>query len=291
VPAATVFVASTLLPTADAAVEPTSSSSSSSSSSSTLKLPSMPDEQITDRVFFDVRVARKDGSTYIRDDLDDSFENSVLFCKLKIGLYGKACPNHVQQFLSYIEQSTTHVEELLDNPFPNYSRSTFPALDQSTGLLLGGNIASLRSKEVMGSTALTYGSRVLPANLWIDSTPKLSHNAPGLLTHRNLEVMPTFGITTRANTDLDNTHTVFGQILWDDEQLQFFRSLQDIPTYSIERPSGYDDFGTGEVASSLFNAQREFMRNAAKSLGDDRVSKLYDGKLLRRTEVLQVGRL
>ena len=59
----------------------------------------------------------------------------------------------------------------------------------------------------------------------------------------------------------------------------------------MDRPSGFDDLDAGGVATSVFNAQRDFMRGAAKRLGDDRVNKLYDGKLLRRMEVLQVGLL
>lgn len=260
------------------------------------RIPVMPENVvITDKVFMDVRIARKDGSTYVRDDLDDSFENRVLIQRIKIGLYGKHAPNHVEKFLSYIETpNNADVEELLDNPYPSYSRSTFPSLDQETGLLMGGNIASLRVKDVAGTTALTYGNRVLPAILWIDRTTasdRISHSTKGLLTHKNLEVLPTFGITTRSQPSLDTTHTVFGQVLWDDDTLHFFRDLEDIPTYSVERPSGMDDFNTGEVATTIYNAQREFFRGAAKTFGDDRVSKLYDGKLLRRMEVLQVGRL
>ena len=68
---------------------------------------------ITDKVFMDVRIARKDGSTYVRDDLDDSFENTVLFQRIRIGLYGKQAPNHKQKFLSYIDTpSTTAAEDL-----------------------------------------------------------------------------------------------------------------------------------------------------------------------------------
>lgn len=85
--------------------------------------------------------------------------------------------------------------------------------------------------------------------------------------------------------------TVFGQVLWDDSTLAFFRDLEGIPTYSVDRPSGLDDFDVGGVAASVFNAQRDFMRGAAKTLGDDRVNKLYNGKLMRRMEVLRVGRL
>lgn len=281
----------------------------------TLSNPSMPENvEITDRVFMDVRIARSDGSTYIRDDLPDTFENTVLFQRITIGLYGTLMPRHVEKFLSYIEPTTNtgnggDVYDV-DNPYPSYSRSNFPALDQETGLLMAGSISSLRSKDVAGTTALTYGSRVLPATLWIENnrdntasntakttTTKLSHSTKGLLSHRNLDVLPNFGITTRPAPSLDGSNTVFGQVLWDEDTLKFFRNLEDIPTYSVARPPDYDDLeGTnsitgGEIAKTVFNAQRQFFRGAAKSMGDDRVGKLYDGKLLRRMEVLQVGRV
>jgi cyclophilin family peptidyl-prolyl cis-trans isomerase len=254
-------------------------------------LPNMPENiEITDKVYIDVRIARSDGSTYIRDDLPDKFENRVLFQRISIGLYGKMAPKSVEKFLSYIENENDFD---IDNPYPSYSRSTFPALDQGTGLLMAGYISSLKAKDVAGSTALTYGNRVLPADLWIDkqSTDRCSHSTKGLLTHKNLDPLPNFGITTRSQPSLDTTHTVFGQILWDSDTLNFFRDLEEIPTYSVERPSGYDDFGTGAVAKTVFDAQRNLFRGAAKSIGDDRVAKLYDGKLMRRMEVLQVGRL
>ena len=65
--------------------------------------------------------------------------------------------------------------------------------------------------------------------------------------------------------------------------------LQDIPTYSEKRPIEYDD--AGGVASTVFNAQRDFFRGAAKTFGDTRVDKIYEGKLLRRMEVTKVGLL
>ena len=268
------------------------SMSTSSSASSALGLPTMPENvEITDIVFMDVRVGRADGSTYVRDDLPDTFPNRVLFQKITIGLYGKVAPKACKKFLSYID---TEKDFDIDNPYPSYSRSNFPALDQGTGLLIGGYISSLKAKDVAGSTALTYGTRVLPADLWIDSkqsTERFSHSTKGLLTHRNLDPLPNFGITTRSQPSLDATHTVFGQIMWNADMLNFFRELEDIPTYSVNRPSNYDDFDTGTVTKSVFNAQREFFRGAAKTMGDDRVGKLYDGKLLRRMEVLQVGRV
>ena len=252
-----------------------SNPTTTTTTSTTLKLPTMPDDVvITDKVYMDVRVARQDGSTYVRDDLDDTFENTVLFQRITFGLYGKIAPNHVTKFLSYIETpKNIDIEELLENPFPSYSRSTFPALNQETGLLLGGNIPSLRVKDVAGSTALTYGSRVLPANLWIEdrsssSSKRISHTTKGLLTHKNLDPLPNFGITTRSQVSLDATHTVFGQVMWDNDTFRFFRALEEIPTYSVDRPSGLDEFNTGGATTTIFNAQREFFRGAAKTLGE-----------------------
>jgi cyclophilin family peptidyl-prolyl cis-trans isomerase len=252
--------------------------------------PAFPDAKITDKIFMDIRVSRQDGSFYVRDDLPDTFENRVLSTRLEFGLFGNLAPNHVQKFLSYVISSQ---DEDVNNPLPSYSRSTFVSLDQSTGLLQGGNVPSLRVSDIGGSIAIQYGSRVLPANLWLDpfdGNTKLSHSCKGLLTHRTLDVTPAFGITTRAaSSSLDATHTVFGQVLWNDKTAQFWNQLQDLPTYSLERAAAYED-PTG-VANTVFNAQREFFRGAAKNLGDTRVGKVYEGKLLRRMEVTQVGRV
>jgi cyclophilin family peptidyl-prolyl cis-trans isomerase len=286
-----------------------SSSASALASKGYSSFPIMPDESdkipITDKVFFDVRVARQDGSTYVRDDLPDTFENRVLKVRLVFGLYGTVAPNHVQRFLSYVvsPSPSSGTEEDVENPYPSYSRSSFTSLEQSTGLLKGGYIPSMNVKEIGGSTAITYGSRVFPATLWIDQQSssttipngKLSHTTKGLLTHKTLDPLPTFGITTRACPELDTTHTIFGQILWDEATLEWFENLQDIPTYRVDRPSEYSDRMGGVVpattTTAVFNAQRQFFRGAAKSVGDTRVSKLYEGKLLRRTEVMQVGKL
>jgi cyclophilin family peptidyl-prolyl cis-trans isomerase len=252
--------------------------------------PPMPDAKITDKVFMDVRISRQDGSTYVRDDLPDTFENQVIYRRLKLGLYGKVAPNHVEKFLSYILPPK---DNDVENPYPSYGRSNFPALDQEAGLLRGGYISSLRLTEIGGNSALSYGSRILPAKLWIEkqpSTEKLSHSSKGLLTHKNLDPTPNFGITIRATPELDNSHTVFGQVLWDDETLHWFQSLEDLPTYSVTRPVvGNDEFNSGGAASAVFNAQRDLFRGAAKTFGDTRLDKIYEGKLLRRMEVLQVG--
>lgn len=250
--------------------------------------------KITHKIFMNVRISRQDGTFYVRDDLPDTPENRVFAGSLKIGLFGQCAPNHVERFLSYIQ---TQEDRNDDNPLPNYGRSSFPALDQATGLLTGGVIPSLQITEINGSTALRYGGRLLPAKLWIESAsagPRLTHTGKGLLTHRNLDAIPVFGVTTRSDTtSLDRSHTVFGRILLDDDARAFFDIVRDLPTYSVDRPrmDPATETVVEDAAQAVFTAQREFFRSAAKSLGDSRLDKIYEGKLLRRVEVTQVGML
>ena len=244
---------------------------------------------VTQKLTMDVRISRQDGTFYVRDDLADTPENRVFYGKLTIGLFGTVAPNNVKQFLKYADVQYMPLDE---NPLPSYSRSTFVSLDQSTGLLVGGSIPSLEVTAFNGGAAIKYGGRITPAQLWGEASndQKLSHNTKGLLTHRLLDVNPRFGITTRPNPDLDGSNVVFGQILFDESSRDFLRLCEDIPTYSLERPKGdpRDETAVDVVASSIFNSQRELFRGAAKAFGDDRVSKVYPGKLLRRVEVTKV---
>lgn len=158
---------------------------------------------------------------------------------------------------------------------------------------MGGYIPSLEIKDIGGSAAIQYGGRILPAPLWVERNAplKLSHNQKGLLTHRTLEIAPAFGITTRDAVELDPTHTVFGQVLLDESSEEFLDLVRDLKTYSLERPSTEEGTAVDDVAKVVFNAQRQFFRGAAKSVGDTRVSKVYEGKLLRRVEVTKVGNI
>jgi hypothetical protein len=182
---------------------------------------------------------------------------------------------------------------------------------------MGGKIPSLELTEMAGSTALRYGGRLLPASLWLEqrdsSTAKqriiISHSTRGLLTHRQLEALPEFGITTRSDTTmLDRTHVVFGKLILDDDAQAFLNIVSNLPTYGMERPNPYinneDDLLlessssssknnspalVDDAAAAVFKAQRQFFRKTAKALGDSRLDKLYEGKLLRRVEVTSTG--
>lgn len=181
---------------------------------------------------------------------------------------------------------------------------------------------------------MEYAGRVLPAKLWLEDTKgqlspnddssadtiPLSHSIVGLLTHRNLDLTPTFGITTRrgpslSSSTLDATHTIFGCILEDTNG--FLEKIVDLPVLTDtgmvsmttttntaintndpatggskgDRSSRASvvDRGVSSLASSVFTVQRKVFRDAAKTFGDTRLDKVYDGKLLRRIEVTKVG--
>jgi len=251
------------------------------------------DLPVTHTVFFDVRISRQDGSFYVRDDLPDTPENQVFAGRILIELFGTLAPNHVQEFLKYVNVSYDPVSE---NPLPSYGRSVFTRLDQASGLLEGGSIPGLEVTEIGGGAALRYGGRVLPASLWIEKgkvAAKISHGtAKGLVTHRLLDLSPSFGITTRKAPELDATHFVFGRVKPDETMIDFLTICEDLPTYSVDRPrQGLETTAADDVTAKLYSTQKEFFRRAAKTFGDTRLDKVYEGKLLRRVDVTQVGLL
>lgn len=259
-----------------------------------------PDEaKVTNKVFFKVRISRKDGTFYVRDDditkkNDPMYDedNLVYVGMLVFGLFGNNAPNHVKKFLSYVGVPSLSDSPFDDNPYPSYSRSIFSKFDEATGVVKAGYIPSVEITELNGSNALKYGGRLFPADLWLEKgvTTKVTHIGKGLLTHKLLDPTPEFGITTRHDTKiLDATSVVFGRILLDDSSNEFLARLSDIPTYSMERPMSANEGIVDEAADIIFNAQREFFRSAAKSIGDTRISKVYEGKFLRRVEVTEVG--
>ena len=93
--------------------------------------------KITDKVYFDVRISRADGSFYVRDPSPtDSPDDEPVYGRLVLGLFGEEAPEHVKRFLSYVD-----VPFDLDRPLPSYSRSKFQMLDTASGLLIGGTVS------------------------------------------------------------------------------------------------------------------------------------------------------
>ena len=281
--------------------------------------------KVTDRVVFNVRISRSDGTFYVRDSPPASSRSSSdsissnnapsavaiqqqstqeiidepFYAKLTLELFGDVAPQTVAKFKSYLP--TTNNNSILDdNPPPTFARSTFPAVDPMTGCIVGGRIPGLELTTVGTSgTALQYGGRLLPAPLWLEPAnkqnnpaqqqPRLSHTAPGLLTHKVLEPLPLFGITTAVSSpeSLDGTHVVFGRLVLDAEGTAFLQRVTQLPTYQTTTVPTSDD-ATVRTAQAVFRAQQGFFQQTAKALGDTRIDKVYAGKLLRRVEVTQV---
>lgn len=270
---------------------------------------------ITHKVTLGVRISRADGTFYTKPESESPTpDNQVFIGSIILGLYGHLAPNHVERFMSYVDVPYNPAD---DSPLPSYARCQFPSLDQSNGLLTGGYIPGLHLTSFAGSSALEYGGRITPSKLWVDSfqespskegqqqpgtRQKLSHSRAGLLTHRNLEVLPNFGITTRSSPELDAAYTVFGTVLPTESSNDFLSRCLDLPTYSLDRPavplgqessSSSSSFAQNraveEVASSIYSFQKDLFRSAAKTFGDTRLDNVYEGKILRRVEVTSVS--
>lgn len=249
---------------------------------------------ITHKVNFNVRISRADGTFYVRDDPPDVIptpDNQVFTGTITVGLYGTHAPNHVSKFLQYADSS--NYDPLEDFPLPSYSKSIFTTFIQSNGVLIGGSIPGLSISSINGASALEYRGRVIPASLWIDDftqqKAKIPHFKKGLITHRNLDVLPNFGITTREANELNGSHTVFGEIIPTDSSNAFFSRIVDLPTYSMSTDNTINNPAVGEVASSFYSFQKDLFRSAAKTFGDTRLDNIYEGKILRRVEVTSVS--
>lgn len=263
-------------------------------SASAIDLEGLP--KITQRVFVDVRISRSDGTFYVKDTPNTDQAGVIdepFYGQLVLGLFGNQAPNHVKQFLQYVE-----VPFEVDNPLPSYSRARFTTLDINSGLLIGGVIPGLDVKTLAGGNVLEYGGRVIPAKLWIESvkaqesteTKPFSHDRKGLLTHRNLDLTPSFGITTRTkSTFLDGSNTVFGCILEDKDG--FLDKVVDLPVLTDEGKVSRTELNSEielmsadggireSLASSVFTAQRKIFRDAAKTFGDSRLDKVSKSDL------------
>lgn len=274
---------------------------------------------ITHKVNFNVRISRADGTFYVRDDPPGTIptaDNQVFTGTITLGLYGTYVPNHVSKFLDYVGDKGGSYDPFEDVPTPSYSRSMFTTFLQSNGLLIGGTIPGLHLTTLNGASALEYRGRISAASLWIDkfsqsqeTRKKISHSRSGLLTHRNFDVLPNFGITTREAMELDGSHTVFGELIPTESSNAFLRRIVDLPTYSNTKSMslGTNPSNTGntinameggqnsnnraveEAASSFYSFQKDLFRSAAKTFGDTRLDNIYEGKILRRVEVTSVN--
>ena len=239
-----------------------------------------PAPKITDRVYFKVQIARKDGSLDPRDDAPDQ----PYFATLVFGLYGEAAPKSVQKFLTFAQSYR-----------PGFANADFFRL-QKGALLEGGRIPGLRVTELQGKTTLQYTPMGLMgvaatkdpnrgfdieilgpelAQLAVDFND-LSHNRRGLLTHSKLEALPEFGITLAPCRQLDETNVIFGELL---EGEEFLQCVEVLPV--IKELKG--------ALGGLVTSQKNGYRKIAPALGDKRKDVVFANKIVRRVDVKESG--
>mmetsp|Transcript_16724 Transcript_16724/g.28529 ORF Transcript_16724/g.28529 Transcript_16724/m.28529 type:complete len:302 (+) Transcript_16724:1257-2162(+) len=196
--------------------------------------------------------------------------------ELVIGLYGKAAPKAVENFLRFCVPP----EILLDNgdveKKPSLVKAQMWRMEPGVSVEVG-RIKGLQVVPFAGSTALKYDNWLTPVTTVAEGNGLL-HDRRGLLTRRPLNVGPAFEITLAEAPQLDRTAAeVFGVVLKDDGS--FLEKVEQIPLYSNRAAES-----SGAFAGALFQAQKKVYTDMAKNLGDSRLED-QNGKLLRKIEV------
>ncbi|CAM9412593.1 unnamed protein product [Discosporangium mesarthrocarpum] len=159
--------------------------------------------------------------------------------KMLFGLYGKAAPKAVENFLKYA---------LVDAQSERPSYASSQMMRMVPGVILeGGKIKGLNTILIGGQEELEYGGEILASPLLLESSG-LPHNRRGLLTRPSLARGPEFGITLGAAPGLERDHSVFGVLLEGDDVL---RRLEEVPIIT-----GTSTQEEGSIADNIFRAQK-----------------------------------
>lgn len=223
-----------------------------------------PKAEITAKVFFDVRI--------IKDYTKEVLEDGVQRGRIVFGLYGKAAPKTVTQFLTFVQSGQGAMG-------PTYSSSLF--FRQEAGKWMeGGKISGLSKTEIAGLEEYEWMGRVVPLSSPLEANP-LVHDSRMLLSHRKFNPGPEFSVTLAPAPELDGPNTVFGEVLEGQELITAMAELPFVTGKSLDP--------TGSPSDQWWQAQNRYFQSLAKQLGDSRVSNKYPGKLLRRVEVTKCG--
>ena len=223
---------------------------------------------VTEKVRFEFRIARPDGSFSTRENDEDP----PIFGGLDFGLFGGMVPANVALFLDFA----------LGTDGLQYS-----AMESNFGsLVMARRPLQLEFRDLFGEQVLFLGDRAFfdgddqtIAKKAKEEISLLKHDGPGLLTRRKGDVYD-FGITTRAAPELDDEWTVFGKVLKDTSGL--LPRIINLPVYSDDAKND------SPIARDVYKAQRDTFRNVAEALNDSRRDAVYPGKILRRVEITQV---
>ena len=200
--------------------------------------------------------------------------------RLEFEIFGDDAPAAAANFLSFVRGD---IGQFAKTPGegPSYRQGAFTTLEPGV-LLQGGRINGLKLGEFGGEPVWEFGTRPVPVKAVVEAND-LSHDRRGLLTRKQFQAGPEFGITLGPATSLNGGWEVFGRVSSDESGLlKLMEGLPYITGRSLEEP--------GSVSDGIFNAQKGLFGGLAKGMGDARAED-RTGRLLRRVEMVNCGLL
>ena len=135
------------------------------------------DLTITDKVFFDIKIANYTEESTGRN------RGARGSGKIIVGLFGNAAPESVKRFLATIDGD--------GETAPNFYNAQFSRIVDDN-LLLIEKIPGISALKIAGTDQYEYKGNVLTDYTPILETNGISHNKAGYLTRRQLTVGPEF---------------------------------------------------------------------------------------------------
>lgn len=201
------------------------------------------DKTITHKVRFSFHITETQPSVEGREGLPAEDGD------ITVGLYGKAAPKAVENFMAYCVPPELVLESGAVEKRPSLAKAQLWRMEPGVSVEVG-RIKGLQVVPFAGSTALKYDSFLTPVKP-VGEGNALLHDQRGLLTRRPLNVGPAFEITLAEAPQLDNSGAeVFGVVL--EDASGFLAKVQGIPMYTDRAAEE-----SGKVADALFTAQKK----------------------------------
>ena len=162
----------------------------------------------TARGFLDLRIIQ-------RFDVE-VLEDAAVRGRLEFEIFGDDAPAAAANFLSFVRGD---IGQFAKTPGegPSYRQGAFTTLEPGV-LLQGGRINGLKLGEFGGEPVWEFGTRPVPVKAVVEAND-LSHDRRGLLTRKQFQAGPEFGITLGPATSLNGGWEVFGRVSSDESGL------------------------------------------------------------------------